>query len=475
MTALINVLQFEGSNLASLSTNECDISVTKTLFSDKASFSYNDWLNLFKNYHVLYFPGDSAKKQYDGLGENGRSALLDYIRSGGGFLGISSGAYLGSCKMLGLVNIDYSSGSSGSGDLEIIMTSDSSDVFDSYLNESKATIRMQNGPIWRPEVFDSTKDNLNIVANYTGVGSTTLKSGDFFANIPAIVSSNYGEGRVILFSFRPDLDVKNYTMITESLIYLTEEDDKVIEDDVIVAPSKTYMVLIEGSFDTIKDIAIENAKKNVSIFYSEYNDAMHNLIKDLIVKSEFKPRPLTEEEYRASLTYDFLERDSIPQTPTPPEEWFSKSTWGPPATIYPKVIIPKNVDPIMWQQDRIIEVAKKYIGVPYEHKHIPELGMDCSNFTSWVYNYGLGIKFSSAVDRQSEVAGIKLALSEKLEKGDLLFTFNAAKTKISHVMIFIDENTLIDSTVDKIGDGIFVRSFSGWYKSQFAFARRVIL
>ena len=97
----------------------------------------------------------------------------------------------------------------------------------------------------------------------------------------------------------------------------------------------------------------------------------------------------------------------------------------------------------------------------------------CSNFTSWVYNYGLGNKFSSGLQTQSESAGRKLLVDEKFEKGDLLFISNLSGTAISHVVIYIDEETIIDSTVDSI-DGVSVRAFKGWYKENIAFARRIV-
>lgn len=181
--------------------------------------------------------------------------------------------------------------------------------------------------------------------------------------------------------------------------------------------------------------------------------------------------------YQASLTKDFEERNAILESPVPRERWpaMNSSLWGPPATLYPPIEAPSGYNPIDWKRDRIIEAAKQYIGTPYRHHHIPSLGIDCSNFSSWVYNYGLGIKFNSHVVRQSEQAGRKLGPLEELKKGDLIYIKGPKKDgtpgkEIRHVALFIDENTIIDS----VGAGIKIRPFTGWYKREFAFARRII-
>lgn len=179
--------------------------------------------------------------------------------------------------------------------------------------------------------------------------------------------------------------------------------------------------------------------------------------------------------YQSSLSSDFNLRDRMPQTNHPLQPKQGKWDWGPRATTYPSITAPPGVDPVKWKHDRVVAVAMKYIGLPYKHRHIPSQGgLDCSNFTSWVYNYGFGIKFTSDVHKQAEEAGRKLKTSEKLEPGDLLFIWNKSKTKISHVVIYVNENTIIDSTITPQANGVALRPFKGWYKERFAWARRVI-
>jgi cell wall-associated NlpC family hydrolase len=168
--------------------------------------------------------------------------------------------------------------------------------------------------------------------------------------------------------------------------------------------------------------------------------------------------------------FDFKFRDSLPQTDRPVEKWSTK--WGPPAKTYPKFESPDYVkDPVAYQRRRVIAVARKYLGLPYKHKHIPAAGgLDCSNFTSWVYNYGFGIRFSSHIGKQAETAGRRMDPDEAFEPGDLLFQTDKQGEHIAHVVIYIGENKIIDSTEGKVS----IRSLRGWYKSRHSHARRII-
>ena len=154
-------------------------------------------------------------------------------------------------------------------------------------------------------------------------------------------------------------------------------------------------------------------------------------------------------------------------------------SWGPKAPHFPPPNIADNVDPIKWKRTKVINIGKSYIGLPYRHHHIPHWvgprgkGIDCSNLTAWVYNYGLGIKFSSDLARQADgliAPGRKLDRTEKFKPGDLLFIENKTQT-ISHVVLYIGHNKILDV---RGKGGVQIRKFKGWYKNHFVFARRII-
>ncbi|CAN5568189.1 hypothetical protein BH11CYA1_BH11CYA1_27060 [soil metagenome] len=184
---------------------------------------------------------------------------------------------------------------------------------------------------------------------------------------------------------------------------------------------------------------------------------------------------------QASLTADFAARDALPESKVPPARWSEPrfGSWGPHAGDYPPVTVPSGNDPVQWQRARILAVAKKYIGLPYQHHHIPAWspaegpGLDCSNYTAWVYNYGLGMKFNSDVHKQAdspESPGRRLNPNEPFLPGDLLYIMKNDRSEVSHVVIFIDERHVIDSH-----DGsVQIREFKGWYRTHLSHARRII-
>jgi cell wall-associated NlpC family hydrolase len=181
---------------------------------------------------------------------------------------------------------------------------------------------------------------------------------------------------------------------------------------------------------------------------------IHSLpVQNRLQKEILQMQPAPAQEYHRSLTADFNIRDAMPQTNIPQEDWFKPQygIWGPPAKKFPVPAIPNGVNASQWKRDRIIEVAKHYKGLKYKNNdgkrgHFPSrnCGLDCSNFVSWVYNYGLGMKLNSDVDNlwSSAAGGRLLAPREAPQKGDLLFF----DTDPRHVVIYIDEHHVIDST-----------------------------
>lgn len=204
-------------------------------------------------------------------------------------------------------------------------------------------------------------------------------------------------------------------------------------------------------------------------------------------------------EYEASLLQDWAERSALPQTDLPQSQWYTAKmlkSWGPRPVKYPNIdklitSLPPGTDIAQWKRDRVVAIAKKYIGLPYRHHYIPAWspaapdlygqtgpGLDCSNFTSWVYNFGFGIRINSHVVKQSEQVpardealspGRLLAPGEPFLPGDLLFILKKDRSQVSHVAIFIDNKNIIDSHKGKVA----IRKFSGWYRTHLSHAVRV--
>ncbi len=177
--------------------------------------------------------------------------------------------------------------------------------------------------------------------------------------------------------------------------------------------------------------------------------------------------------------YDLLERDGIAQHHL--KNLHGKiGSWGPFPPKFPPAKIPMGVNPTEWMRHRVVEVASRYVGLPYQHHHDPlwvskenGQGIDCSNFSTWVYNFALGIYFTSDCGKQAESKdspGRKLDASEPLQVGDLLYLLKGDKSRISHVVIYMGNGKIIDAGKG----GVCIRNHAGWYKSHHLFTRRII-
>jgi hypothetical protein len=188
--------------------------------------------------------------------------------------------------------------------------------------------------------------------------------------------------------------------------------------------------------------------------------------------TDLNPTPLLTTTFPTSPTSDFALRSSLPSTEISRTDWATCcGSFGPCPNTYPAVSFPVGIDRLSWARQRLLQAAKQLIGTPYAHFHIPEMGgLDCSNFTAFAYNYAFGTRFSSNVERQAGEAGKKLLANEQLKVGDLVFFYDDSLSKIVHVAIYVDPVHLIDST----GPRVAIRRFEGWYRRQFAFARRVL-
>lgn len=258
------------------------------------------------------------------------------------------------------------------------------------------------------------------------------------------------------------------------------------------------------------------------------------------------PYTLTFSCNAASLTADFAQsprNDTTVESTMPYADWYDQAaysaverTWGPPPVQYPAEAVPVEAgcSPLQWKRERLVATAAHYIGRYYQHHHIPDWdppsdwpysqtllncqtpGIDCSDFTSWVYNYGLGIKLVTAVAIQAEpttpipgpgglgsitpqvvaqsvgdVPPDFATLCDLLQTGDLLYIKNTGG-EISHVIMWVgklgsgpdplvidshdNEPVVYDSNDTAIPLGVHLRPFrvTQWYYTSFSHALRIL-
>lgn len=306
------------------------------------------------------------------------------------------------------------------------------------------------------------------------------------------------------------------------LLHLTNSRDTLVceqqlfdtstQEPVVISTQRTLCIALLGIALFVPALLADDAKRDAP-YKSPYSVKFTHTLKELVGDLD-GPRG-----------------DPHLQSDVPFRDWNTDAarkkfdTWGPPQRHYPE---PDGIanKPRDWKQQRVIAVALRFQGYNYQHHHIPDWvpqenapgkkgvvghnakGVDCSNFTTFVYNLGFGIKPNSDVHKQSEERGFALPGEKRLHRvevinkpetykgfvdtlqtGDLLYIRNT-EGHIAHVVIWVgsigqpDKVPLIidshgdgvkDSEGNQIPKGIHLRPFGekSWYHHSASHALRV--
>jgi hypothetical protein len=93
-----------------------------------------------------------------------------------------------------------------------------------------------------------------------------------------------------------------------------------------------------------------------------------------------------------------------------------------------------------------IELAKRFVGLPYLWGGRSSFGFDCSGFTQMLMRVR-GINMPRDADRQAAWKGVVAVDRQDLRAGDLLF-FGSAPDKITHTGMYIGDGRFIQDTTN---------------------------
>jgi gamma-D-glutamyl-L-lysine dipeptidyl-peptidase len=93
-----------------------------------------------------------------------------------------------------------------------------------------------------------------------------------------------------------------------------------------------------------------------------------------------------------------------------------------------------------------IELAKRFLGIPYLWGGTSSFGFDCSGFTQMLIR-ARGFNMPRDADKQAEWTGVVAVDRQNLEPGDLLF-FGASPRKIDHTGMYIGDGQFIQDTTN---------------------------
>ncbi len=157
-------------------------------------------------FDVLVFPGGSGSGQSKGIGETGMKNVREFVKNGGGYVGICAGAYLACSNFswgLGILNAGTVSNKwrRGQGIVDVEMTPAGPEI----LGDVKGTfkVRYNNGPILKPGGRTDLPAYTPLVMFRTEMALNDTPVG-VMVNSPAQAISTFGKGRVFVSSPHPE-------------------------------------------------------------------------------------------------------------------------------------------------------------------------------------------------------------------------------------------------------------------------------
>ena len=155
-------------------------------------------------FDVALFPGGMASAQFDALGAKGRAAVQDFVRDGGGYVGICAGAYMAAAQpyqwgldLLDAKIVDHDHWARGIGPVKIELSARGNALFSPRTGPME--YHYGNGPILAPGGKAGIPDYEVLAWYRTGIGRNGADP-KVMVGTPAIVRGRLGKGRVLVSS-----------------------------------------------------------------------------------------------------------------------------------------------------------------------------------------------------------------------------------------------------------------------------------
>ena len=181
------------------------------------------------DYDLIVVPGGLSNEMAEALGSDGREAIRQFVRSGGGYIGICAGAYLASStfeRFLCLVNVKTNHYQEymprigmqeqrqlGGGSADMSFSPEGQNLFS---QEEYGAIDYINGPIFIDAGRLDLPPFLTLATYQSDIYQYYFQQGTM-PNTPAIVAGQFGNGSVILFSSHPELTQGMESLIVDAI------------------------------------------------------------------------------------------------------------------------------------------------------------------------------------------------------------------------------------------------------------------
>ncbi len=127
-----------------------------------------------------------------------------------------------------------------------------------------------------------------------------------------------------------------------------------------------------------------------------------------------------------------------------------------------------GVDAAQIRNEKLYSFINEWYGVPYKYAGKDKSGIDCSGFSSALYNSVYQKKLSPSARQQAEET--KKIDTSGLKEGDLVF-FDIGAGKISHVGVYLQNNKFVHASTKR---GVIINDLNEpYYKKYFVRSGRV--
>ena len=160
------------------------------------------------NLDVLIHPGGTGGGQAKHLGRDGREAIRDFVRDGGGFVGICAGAYLAtshydwSLDILDAKVLDTKHWNRGTGEVRIGITNAGQRLLKT--EDLQIHVHYGQGPLLAPGDRSDIDDYKELATYETEIVENGAQKG-VMIGATAAAQGRFGKGCVICFSPHPEL------------------------------------------------------------------------------------------------------------------------------------------------------------------------------------------------------------------------------------------------------------------------------
>lgn len=176
--------------------------------------------NKIDDLDIVFFTGGSGSRQGESLGESGREKIKEFVKNGGGYIGICAGSYLAlqgedEFNKLRIVAGKNATDYWKRGNKDVLIEADTK------RGPIKFKMHYENGPIFAPVYVKDMNEfvPLGIYLEETWSTVNGTNQGEMIGT-PVIAASNYGKGRVLLFGPNPMLgatDAVQFQMFLDAM------------------------------------------------------------------------------------------------------------------------------------------------------------------------------------------------------------------------------------------------------------------